>query len=226
MSAALAIVDDAPQMPRRTGHLYLVAVDGRIVEQTDGNTTQHLNLDAKGAVQSPIETVLFIDGLKRVLQTKKSATVDGNTVLIDSGRVYFDVLGRTTDQYYPSTETAPDKPALPGGSDGLFNTTKDSEPPTHTDYDVLDRTVQTTLPDTTTKMAYGIGIGIDGSGTRTRFTTLVTDCCRQSRIDPDAETGLTHVDFQQSQCRQRLTNLMLGSTKSWHLGQNQIGGNT
>jgi RHS repeat-associated protein len=127
-------------------------------------TTQHLNLDAKGAVQSPIETVLFIDGIKRVLQTKKSATVDGKTVLIDSGRVLFDALGRTVKQYYPMSE--------PLGSDGVFNTAFDSVTPTVTDYDVLDRTVQTILPDTTTtKMEYGIGS--DGSGTR--FTTLVTD---------------------------------------------------
>jgi hypothetical protein len=51
-------------------------------------------------------------------------------------------------------------------------------------------------------------------------------CCRQSKIDPDAETGLTHVDFQQSQCWQRFTSLMLGSTKSWHLGQFSTGGNS
>lgn len=43
-----------------------------------------------------IDTVLIADGLKRVLQTKKDATVHGDdNLMIVSGRVTFDGLGRT-----------------------------------------------------------------------------------------------------------------------------------
>jgi hypothetical protein len=56
------------------------------------------------------------------------------------------------------------------GDTGSFNAGFDSVTPTVTGYDVMDRTVMTTLPDTTTtSMVYGIGSG------GTRFTTTVTD---------------------------------------------------
>src|SRR5262249_13533455 len=63
-----------------------------------------------------IETVLFTDGLKRVLQAKKEASaVDPSPaaggavgtpahVMTVSGRVVFDAFGRTIAQFYPVTD--------------------------------------------------------------------------------------------------------------------------
>lgn len=54
--------------------------------------------------------MLFTDGLKRVLQTKKDGAVDtaGNgtasDVMIVSGRVLLDAFGRTVAQHHPVTE--------------------------------------------------------------------------------------------------------------------------
>ena len=80
--------------------------------------TQHI--DVYRNVNDPIETVLFTDGLKRVLQTKKDSTIhvgaDGSTrdVMTVSGHVVFDFLGRGIEQYYPITESL--------GKQGVFNT--------------------------------------------------------------------------------------------------------
>ncbi len=55
--------------------------------------------DASGA--DTINTVVFVDGLKRVLQTKRDATVHSGPdsaaqdVMIVSGRLTLDLLGRT-----------------------------------------------------------------------------------------------------------------------------------
>ncbi len=131
--------------------------------------TQHI--DVFRNVNDPIETVLFTDGLKRVLQTKKdlalhvaegSPTQDVMTV---SGRVIFDFVGRTINQYYPVTESL--------GNQGAFNVNFDTVQPTVMTYDILDRNLQTTIPDnTSTVMAYDFGN--DRSGTP-QFRTTVTD---------------------------------------------------
>jgi len=71
-----------------------------------------------------IETVLFTDGLKRVVQTKKDAAVSPQAgtapthVMTVSGRVNFDPFGRTIQQFYPVTETL--------GQQGVFNATFDT----------------------------------------------------------------------------------------------------
>jgi len=69
----------------------------------------------------------------------------------------FDSLGRTVEQYNPVTE--------PIGQAGVFNAANDEAYHTTTEFDVLDRTVKTTLPDhTVTTMAYGFGFGRDRDG--------------------------------------------------------------
>ncbi|MDT3706352.1 MAG: SpvB/TcaC N-terminal domain-containing protein, partial [Thiobacillus sp.] len=133
--------------------------------------TEHLNLDAAGQVNVPIDTVLFTDGIKRVLQTKKRASVNGQTMMIVSGRTVFDGLGRTIEQYYPVVE--------PIGQAGTFNPANGETYHTSTAFDVLDRTVRTTLPDATvTTMAYGFGRDRDG---RNQFQTVVTDANGNSK---------------------------------------------
>jgi RHS repeat-associated protein len=131
--------------------------------------TQHL--DKFRNRTDPIDTVLFIDGLKRVIQTKKDATVHTDQshapadVMTVSGRITFDFLGRTTETYYPITE--------PLGTPGVFNAAYDSVQPTRTTYDVLDRSTSVTLPDyTVTTMAYGFGKDREGA---TQFRTAMTD---------------------------------------------------
>lgn len=102
--------------------------------------TQHIDKPS-----DPIETVLFIDGLRRVLQTKKDIDVaQGNSSQTQpkmqvSGKVIYDALGRSTAQFYPIVEAL--------GQQGTFNTQVDSIAPTQSQYDVLDRTILTTLPD-------------------------------------------------------------------------------
>jgi len=108
--------------------------------------TQHFDVDADGHTKASgtIDTILFTDDLKRVIQTKKDATVlEGNAALdrmIVSGRLVFDEVGRTIWQFYPTTE--------PLGQGAIFNPVFDaSAPPTVLEYDVLDRNTKTTIPD-------------------------------------------------------------------------------
>ncbi|PSK80959.1 RHS repeat-associated protein [Prolixibacter denitrificans] len=130
--------------------------------------TQHYDPDHP---DNPIETAMFIDGLGRALQTKKDAAIfqskhsDDEEMMIVSGKVTYDAFGRSVTSYYPVTEKK--------GHTETFNTSVDDIKPTKVAYDVLDRTVKTTLPDgaeTTTK--YGFGNDRDG---KLRFMTQVTD---------------------------------------------------
>lgn len=131
--------------------------------------TQHL--DSFRSATDTSDTVISIDGLKRVLQTKQDGTIHAGVdvwptdVMIVSGRQNFDFVGRTIEQFYPVTE--------PLGTPGTFNPSKDTVQPTHTSYDVLDRPTKTVLPDnTSTTMAYGFGPDRLGA---TQFVTTVTD---------------------------------------------------
>ena len=89
--------------------------------------------DPSGA--DTLDTVLFTDGLKRVLQTKQDHALHRSpgqppqVGMSVSGRVQFDALGRSIAQYYPRFEAA--------GLAGVFNATFDRITPTLTDYDAL-----------------------------------------------------------------------------------------
>lgn len=118
-----------------------------------------------------IETSTFIDGLSRPIQVKKDAaiydTATGEDVeqMIISGRVLFDAFGRTTTAYYPTTEAL--------GAKEIFNAAFDDIQPTATTFDVLDRNLTVTLPDsalTTTEYTFGA----DRLGDQ-QFMTIVTD---------------------------------------------------
>ena len=129
------------------------------------------NLDPFRDPADPIDTVLFIDGLRRILQTKKDASIftapdtPAEDAMIVSGRVAFDFLGRVVKQFYPLTETP--------GTAAVFNSSYDAVTPTLIAHDVLDRITSTTIPDgTATLMAYGFGADRNGA---TQFETTVTD---------------------------------------------------
>ncbi|MBN2753625.1 MAG: hypothetical protein JXR81_02030, partial [Candidatus Goldbacteria bacterium] len=132
--------------------------------------TKHYDPYRDAAGVDTIDTLLFTDGLKRVLQTKKDAsifTAEGTAPqdsMIVSGRVVFDHVGRTIEQYYPVTEAK--------GSNDYFNETRDTQLPTLMVYDALDRNIKTTIPDGTfTTISYGIA----PEGGQDRFKTTVTD---------------------------------------------------
>lgn len=133
--------------------------------------TRHM--DPQRDPGDPIETILFIDGLGRVIQTKKDATVHASEdqpprdVMIVSGRVAFDHAGRVRAQYYPTTE---DK----GTNNTSFSSSfeEGAPPPTRTTYDALDRATSVTLPDgTVTSMTYTLA----EDGGRRRLSTLIRD---------------------------------------------------
>jgi RHS repeat-associated protein len=134
--------------------------------------TQHIDNTATGVRDDTIDTVQFIDGLKRVLQTKKDASVapqpgvSPDAAMIVSGHKVYDFLGRAVEQSYPVAEPK-------GDGNIVFNPAVDSVPPTRMSYDVQDRTVRTVLPDNATStVAYGFGP--DRSGT-SQFETVTTD---------------------------------------------------
>ncbi|WDN56123.1 SpvB/TcaC N-terminal domain-containing protein [Streptomyces clavuligerus] len=135
-------------------------------------TTRHLDRAASGVRDDTIDTVTFSDGLKRVLQTKKDASVSASPgatptpVMTVSGRLTFDSLGRTVETYYPVTENK-------GTANTTFNASFDTTAPTKETFDVLDRPVRTVQPDGVTTST-GYGFGEDRTGT-TRFERTVTD---------------------------------------------------
>ena len=132
------------------------------------------NVDVFRSVADPIETVIFTDGLQRVIQTKKDATVfQGKAsspvdVMTVSGCVAFDHVGRTFEAFYPTTEP----------KSALVNLAYDRScdpkaPPTTTAFDVLGRPLVTTLPDSTSMhLAYTLAPDRQG---QTRFATTTTD---------------------------------------------------
>ncbi len=135
--------------------------------------TRHIDKDASGTLMpsGTIDTILFTDGLKRVLQTKKDAAIhvspDTTPVnsMVVSGRVLFDHVGRTVSQHYPVTE--------PKGANTAFNPSFDAIVPTTMVYDVLDRNRKTTIPDgTSTSIDYGFGTDRNSA---LQFETTVTD---------------------------------------------------
>jgi RHS repeat-associated protein len=94
------------------------------------------------AENETLDTLLYIDGIKRVIQTKKGAEVfagDDKTVgMTVSGKVEFDALGRTLQQGQPLFEA---------GMQTAFKFQQSPKNPTLFAYDVLGRTIRTDLPN-------------------------------------------------------------------------------
>ena len=109
-------------------------------------------------------TIAHVDGFGRSVQVKKDGVITENEsqqhVLICSGRVVYDALGRAIQSWHPTTTSTS---ALTS-----FNTAFDIVTPTNTSYDVLDRPTSVILPDgATTTTAYTISSNLRKS--------LVTD---------------------------------------------------
>jgi len=129
-----------------------------------------------------IITMQFSDGLGRIIQTKKSATVENNEVMIVSGRPFYDAFGRVFMQFFPFTEDL--------GFDSIYYnyTPSINSPHTTTYYDIMDRAKRVIAPDSTnTYMSYGFGN--DAFGKR-RFKTTQTDALTHSTMVYNNPQGL------------------------------------
>jgi len=86
-----------------------------------------------------ITTVLFADGVGRVVQTKKKSTVAGTDVMVVSGKVILDDFGRNEYSYYPITEGLT--------TDSIYNAGQDGVNPSFVKLDVMDRPLLEKMPD-------------------------------------------------------------------------------
>lgn len=121
--------------------------------------------------ENPLETIVFTDGLERVIQQKEDIAVFAGAGQEDveqmsvSGRLHFDAFGRITDFFGLIAE---DKE-----QEGLFNPEYGDIPPHRTSYDVLDRITGTQRPDGgVTSHAYTFGEDRDG---RLQFNQVTTN---------------------------------------------------
>jgi len=139
---------------------------------------------------NPLITSTFVDGLGRVLQTKKDvALYQGDGALdkegmVVSGRVFYDGLGRATTAYYPTSEEQ--------GKESALSLLDSDVAPTLTMFDVLDRTLQVTLPDkAVTATEYGFAPDRKG---QLQFSTKSIDANgKQSQQFTDARGRVTSV---------------------------------
>ncbi|MEU8401864.1 SpvB/TcaC N-terminal domain-containing protein [Nonomuraea sp. NPDC048892] len=161
--------------------------------------TRHLDRASDGTVKpDTIDTVTFTDGLARVVQTKKDARVGGTDGMTVSGRSTYDEFGRVVEQYYPLSEPK-------GAGNTAYNPAVDRVYPTVNEYDVLDRTVRTVLPDDTSSSTV-YGFGADRSGTR-QFTAAVTDA--------EGNTKATFSDVRENTTSVREPNAVNGGPPTW-----------
>jgi RHS repeat-associated protein len=131
-------------------------------------TKHHDPADPKNKLQ----TSIFVDGVGRVLQTKKDVAIFAGEGKLDtemmtvSGRVFFDAFGRVVEAFYPVTSET--------STAGEFTYEHDTEAaPTTTTYDVLDRPLVITLPDQSkTTTAYTFEQDKFG---KMQFSTKTTD---------------------------------------------------
>jgi RHS repeat-associated protein len=119
-----------------------------------------------------LQTVIFIDGLERVLQTKKDVAIyDGEgkpdlEKMSVSGRQRFDAFGRTIKTFYPVL--------APANTPAEFIDLEDQEVgPSISTYDVMNRPTSVTLPDQSVT-ATQYGFDSDRFGVR-QFSTKTTD---------------------------------------------------
>jgi RHS repeat-associated protein len=114
--------------------------------------TRHKDLGRTNNSNSDtLDTVIFVDGLDRVRQTKKDASVDGVDGRIVSGQVKFDVVGRVFQEGFPIFEAGPPV-ATPTLTSFAFG-----RPAKTYAHDVLDRVRRIDAPDDN-----GKGVGTDG----------------------------------------------------------------
>ena len=87
--------------------------------------------------------------LSLLLASFIGATAASDRVVVTSGRVVYDAFGRAVAVYHPTVDRR--------AGVTVYSDSVDTEPPTRTDYDVLDRPVKVTYPDSTfTETKYNV----------------------------------------------------------------------
>jgi RHS repeat-associated protein len=99
--------------------------------------TQHKDVQHAG---DTLDTVVFVDGHDRVIQTKKDASVGGAAGRIVSGRVLFDVEGRVIMEGFPTFEPST-------ATETQLNGFAIGRPAKRYTYDVLSRVRSIQTPD-------------------------------------------------------------------------------
>lgn len=100
--------------------------------------------------QGQLETVVFVDGLDRVRQTKKDASVNGAAARIVGGETAFDSKGRIIQEQFPIAEQT-------SFGDTTYDLFPFGRPSKQYAYDVLDRVRSIETPDDK-----GTVTGLDG----------------------------------------------------------------
>lgn len=137
-----------------------------------------------------IETYQFIDGIERVIQTKKTVAIhqgpgqEDRVQLLVSGADAYDAFGREIANYYPTLENPAQGASL--------NNAVDAIAPTRSEYDILDRPLSIQLPDGATNH-FNYGIGSDNTG-QTAFVSSRTD-------------ALNHIQDTYTDVRERVQTL-------------------
>jgi RHS repeat-associated protein len=131
--------------------------------------TYNRAVSVKGSSPIIIKTITYVDGMKRILQTKKDADKNGAYGMTVSGQIVFDDLGRVTQQGQPVFES--------GYNEAFGN--QPAKNPTFFAYDTLDRTVMIQTPDgnapgslATTTTTYTFG-QVSNSGNLYAMTIVV-----------------------------------------------------
>jgi RHS repeat-associated protein len=118
-----------------------------------------------------IATATFVDGMKRVLQTQKDAEVNGQPVVIVSGQVVYDKLGRVKEQDQPAANASK-------AYDLVSSVTRKGT--TQFFYDDFDRTIRVIAPDGATTQTFYRFEGLAGVGDNL-FLTQVIDPMGRSK---------------------------------------------
>lgn len=118
-----------------------------------------------------METIIFVDGLKRKIEIKKDRAVFTGSArqdeekMIVSGVTNYDAFGREIENFYPVSE--------PKGNETVKSPDRDAVTPTKSSYDILDRLTKRVDPDGTVSTTdYGFGNDRDGN---LQFSIKVTD---------------------------------------------------
>ena len=129
-----------------------------------------------------VTTVLFADGHGRVLQTMKTAVVEGQDTKVISGHIVYDDAGRPVNSFEPFVPDNTDQPYCQSATPQLQGVV------TLTSYDILDRTVESRIhipsqsDDIVTTNNYG-------------FSSVAgTSCFQTTTTDPKGHRTITLAD--------------------------------
>ncbi|MCI0672675.1 MAG: hypothetical protein L0Y64_19690, partial [Myxococcaceae bacterium] len=119
-----------------------------------------------------LDTVVFVDGLARFVQTKKDAQIEGGTVGMSvTGHLGFDAMGRPVEKGQTLFDTGPKTRYVTGSP---VNPTIDT-------LDILGRVVKTVSPDgSTTRVSYAFAAPEGATLSQVRAT--VTDALGNVRV--------------------------------------------